>query len=246
MMTRFRLATPVQVVVMTLAWLGALVAIDYAKSPRLRAADPTPAKPGTVALGLWINHLCCTSCLEVVRDALVTIPWIDPQSIRPRQPVKSNEQASSAGETSDEGGWIDVGVADLEGLDFVQIDRVLREHGMVASRIEFGGLQHFRLEASVRCCGRCEQAVDRLGTIDRARPTARLRWVDSMTTDPDGQRVTVHARYQGPEDVIDVADLLGTFDEAGLPALSLRVRADSEQPDRSGHVDPPGAPAHQH
>ena len=170
-MTRFRLATPVQMVVMTIAWLGVLVAIDYAKNPRLRQGEMTPAKRETTALSLWINHLCCTSCLGQVHDALATIPWIDPQHIRPREQVKSNEQAQAAGPTTDDGGWIDVGVADLKGLDFVEIDHALREHGMVASRIEFGGPQHFRLEARVRCCGMCQEAMDRVITVDRTRAT---------------------------------------------------------------------------
>lgn len=248
MTTRFRLATPVQMVVMTIAWLGVLVAIDYAKNPRLRAAETTPAKPETPTIGLWINHLCCAGCLGQVQDALVAIPWIDPQHVRPREPVMSNEQAEAAGPITDDGGWVDVGVADVKGLDFVEIDRVLREHGLVASRIEFGGPRHFRLDARVRCCGMCQQAVDRILAIDRARPIPRLRWVDSVTTDRAGQRVTVHARYQDPGDVVDVADLLGAFDEAGLPAFSLQVVAEGgEAPAHdAGHEHPSGSPAHEH
>jgi hypothetical protein len=240
-------------VVMTIAWLGVLVAIDYAKNPRLREQVMTPAKLER-AVSLWINHLCCEGCLGQVRDALVTIPWIDPQRIRPREHVMSNEQAEAAGPIADDGGWVDVGVADFKGLDFVEIDRALREQGMVASRIEFGGPRHFRLDARVRCCGMCQQAVDRILTLDRARPIPRLRWVDSVTTDRAGQRVTVHARYQDPGDVVDVADLLGAFDGAGLPAFSLLVLEEGQEApapegghDPSGHEPSPhGAPGHTH
>jgi len=99
---------------------------------------------------------------------------------------------------------------------------------MVAARMEFTGPEHFRLEAKVRhiCCGMCKDATDRIPTLDRVRN--RLRWVDSVTTDRASHNVTVHARYQSQGEAVDVADLLGAFDEVGLPPMSLRVLADAE------------------
>ena len=49
-MTRFKLATRTQMVVMTIAWLGALVALDYWKNPHLRAAERMPEKAPGAAL----------------------------------------------------------------------------------------------------------------------------------------------------------------------------------------------------
>ena len=72
----------------------------------------------------------------------------------------------------------------------------------------------------------CRDATDRIPTLDRAR--LRMRWVDSVTSDRAGQKVTVHARYQAAGERIDVADLLGALDEVGLPAMSLHVLADAE------------------
>jgi len=228
-MTRFQQATRTQIVLMTVGWLGVLLAIDYVKNPHLRAAERMPERAPQAALSLWINHLCCTGCLGEVRDALAAVPWIDAKEIHPRQNVVSREQADEhPTPQSDYGGWVDVGVTNLKEIDFVEIDRVLREKGMVASRIEFAGPEHFRLEAKVRhlCCGMCKDATDRIPTLDRAR--MGLRWVDSITSDRAQHSVTVHARYQGAGEAIDVADLLGAFDEVGLPAFSLKVLADAE------------------
>lgn len=227
-MTRFRLATPAQLVVMTVLWLAVLLAIDYTKNRHLWAADEAPARPPSAALSLWVNHLCCSGCLADVRDALAGLPWIDREQIRARGRVISREQADAAGPQSEYGGWVDVGVSDVNGVDFVSVDRALRERGMVASRMEFAGPQHYRLEAKVHhlCCGMCRDAGERLTTLDRAR--SRLRWVDSVTADRAAHTVTVHARYQTPGDSVDVADLLGAFDEVGLPPLSLRVLAGAE------------------
>src|SRR6185503_19919172 len=149
--------------------------------------------------------------------------------IHPRQNVVSREQADEhPTPSSDYGGWVDVGVSNIAAIDFVELDRALREKGMVAARIEFAGPEHFRLEAKVRhlCCGMCKDATDRIPTLDRAR--MGLRWVDSITSDRAQHSVTVHARYQGAGEAIDVAELLGAFDEVGLPAFSLKVLADAE------------------
>ncbi|PYQ51211.1 MAG: hypothetical protein DMF78_13805 [Acidobacteria bacterium] len=218
-----------QLVALTVGWLGLLMAIDYTKNPHLWAANRAPAAVRPSGLALWVNHLCCTGCLGEVRDALARIPWVDAHQIRAREAVRTREQAESAGPAGDYGGWIDVGLTDVTKVDFVEIDRALRDRGMVASRMEFGGPQHFRLEARVRhmCCGMCKDALSRISTLERAR-LGRLRWVDSVTADRAGQKVIVHARYQDPGQAVDVADLLGAFDEVGLPALSLHVLADAE------------------
>ena len=227
-MTRFRLATRTQIVGMSLAWLAGLLAIDYVKNPHLWAAAEAPARPPSAALSVWVNHLCCTGCLADVREALAELPWIAPAQIRARKRVVSREQAEATGPQSEYGGWVDVGVSDLEGVDFVAIDRALRARGMVASRMEFAGPRHYRLEAKVHhlCCGMCRDVGERIATLERARNG--LRWVDSVTADRAAHTVTVHARYRSPEEAVDVAELLGAFDEAGLPPLSLRVRADPE------------------
>lgn len=227
-MTRFRLATRTQIAVMIVVWLAVLLAIDYTKNPHLWAAGVVPARPPSAALSLWVNHLCCTGCLADVRQALADLPWIDPERIRARERVISREQADAAGPQSEYGGWVDAGVRDINGVDFVAIDRALRERGMVASRIEFAGPPHFRLAARVHhlCCGMCRDAGERIATLDRAR--TRLRWVDSVTADRAAHTVTVHARYQSPGEAVDVADLLAAFDEVGLPPLSLRVLDDAE------------------
>ena len=228
-MTRYRQATRTQIAVMTVAWLGVLLAIDYVKNPHLRASERGPGPAPPAALSLWINHLCCTGCLGEVRDALAAVPWIDAGQIRPRQGVVSREQADEHPTSqADYGGWMDVGVTRLEDVDFVEIDRVLREKGMVASRMELRGPQHFRLEAKVRhlCCGMCRDATERIPALDRAR--TRLRWVDSISADRAQHKVTVHARYRAADEAVDVGELLGAFDEVGLPAMSLKVRADPE------------------
>jgi hypothetical protein len=228
-MTRYRQATRTQIAVMTVAWLGVLLAIDYVKNPHLRASEGRPGPASPAAVSLWINHLCCTGCLGEVRDALAAVPWIDAGRIQARQDVISREQAEEhPTPPSDYGGWVDVGVTRIQDIDFVEIDRVLRDKGMVASRIELRGPEHFRLEARVRhlCCGMCKDATERIPALDRAR--TRLRWVDSITADRAQHSVTVHARYQGAGDAVDVAELLGAFDEVGLPPFSLKVRADPE------------------
>jgi hypothetical protein len=120
---------------------------------------------------------------------------------------------------------------DLARVDFVALDRALREKGLVASRLEFGGVAHFRLEAQVAhmCCGACEDAARRTVSLSRALSAGRLLWVDSVTTDRARHRVVVYARYLEPGKTVDVAELLAAFEQVGFVPSSLRVLTSPEQ-----------------
>jgi hypothetical protein len=236
MITRIRLATPLQITVLTAAWLAVLLLIDYTKNPHLWA-KATPPPPASVPLSIWVNHLCCSGCLADVRAALETLAWIEPGSVREREgKLRTPEEAEALGPAGEYGGWVDVGVRDPASVDFVALDRALREKGLVASRMEFAGVAHFRLEAQVAhlCCGVCEDAARRTTELSRALTTMRLQWVDSVTTDRARKRIVVHVRYLEPGRTIDVAELLGAMDQVGLAPFSLHVLAGPEQAPADG------------
>lgn len=245
MITRIRLATPIQIAALTLTWLAALFLIDITKNQHLWPSIypvVVPRRPA-VPLSFWVNHLCCSGCLDDVRAALETLPWIEPGAVRARKGngVLSAEEAERLGPLGEYGGWVDVQVKDsaLDSgvIDFVSVDRALREKGLVASKMELGGVAHIRLEAQVEhlCCGVCEGAVERTTELTRALSNGRLRWVDSVTTNRAKKVVVVYARYLEPDETIDVAELLGAMDQMGFAPFSLRVLTGGERaptPDR--------------
>jgi hypothetical protein len=228
---KIRLATSTQVLAMAVAWLGVCMGIDYTFNRHLWTAD-VAAAPSTVPLSLRINHLCCSGCLADVKAALETLPWLKdaPMNVREGN-LRTQEQAEVAGPAGDYGGWLDIEVADVNQIDFVAIDRVLRAAGLVASQMEFGGIRHFRLEAQVRhlCCGMCKDAAERMPELTRTRSTGRLKWLDSVVAERASGKVTIHARYLEPNQRIDATELLAAMDEIGMPPFSLKVVASAEE-----------------
>ncbi len=242
MIGKIRFATGTRVLAMAVAWLGVCMAIDFTFNRHLwSGVAETP--PSAAPLSLRINHLCCSGCLDDVNQALAELPWLKDASVSVRGgKLLTQSQADTAGPAGDYSGWLDITVKDVEQIDFVALDKALRDEGFVASQIEFGGPRHFRFEAKVRhmCCGMCKDACERLPELARTRAVGRLRWLDSVRAERAGSRVVFHARYQDPDARIDVAELLGAMDELGMPPSTLRVIASAvEEP---APAEPPAAP----
>lgn len=234
MITKIRLATPAQILALTAVWFAALMLIDVTKNRHLWPRIwPVPRPPAaTVPLSLWINHLCCSGCLADVRGALATLPWVEPGTVRERQgKLRTPEEAEAQGPGGEYGGWVDVAVKDPARIDFVAVDRALRDKGLVASRMEFGGPEHFRLEAQLAhlCCDVCKDAAEHTIDLSHALTAGRLLWVDSVAADRPKHRLVIYARYLEPGRTIDVAELLGALDQVGLAPSSLRVLSGTEQ-----------------
>ncbi len=228
---KIRFATNMQVLAMAVAWLGICMGIDYTFNRHLWTAEVVAA-PSTVPLSLRINHLCCSGCLADVQAALETLPWLKGAPMKVREGnLRTQEEADVAGPAGDYGGWLDIDVADVSQIDFVAIDRALRDEGLVASQMEFGGIRHFRLEAQVRhlCCGMCKDAAERMPELTRSKSTGRLKWLDSVVAERATGKVTIHARYLEPNERIDATELLGAMDEIGLPPFSLKVVSSTEE-----------------
>ena len=222
---KIKFATNAQILAMAIAWLAVCMGIDYTFNRHLWTAK-VEAAPSSYPLSLRINHLCCTGCLDDTKKALESLPWLKgaPMTVRDGN-LRSQEQADVAGPAGDYGGWLDINVADVNQIDFVAIDRVLRDAGMVASQMQFGGVRHFRLEAQVRhlCCGMCKDAAERMPELAKTRQAGRLKWLDSVVAERASGKVTIHARYLEPEARIDATEMLAAMDEIGLPPFSLKV-----------------------
>ena len=230
MIGKIRLATTPQILGMAVAWAAACMGIDFTFNRHLWT-DKVEVSAKT-ALSLRINHLCCTGCLDDVKKALQTLPWLKdaPMTVREGS-LKTQEEAEVAGPAADYGGWLDIDVKDVGQIDFVAIDRALRDAGMVSSQMQFGGVRHFRFEAEVRhmCCGMCKDACERMPELAKAKQAGRLKWLDSVVADRATGKVTIHVRYLEPDERIDATELLAAMDEIGLPPFSLRIVTSAEE-----------------
>jgi len=226
----FKLAGPGLLAGMVVVWVAALVGVDRYLKPSSPGAS---AMPEATPLSLRINHLCCTGCLDDVTVALQSIAWLKDASIKGRETLLSIEQAEGAARESEYEGWVDLKVPEITHIDFVEIDRVLRNKGLVASGIVVRGLPHIRFVAEVRhlCCGMCKDALEQVGKSTGGAGTggftgpglARIAWIDSVMADRVKNTLTIYPRYEDAQKGIDVAELLAGLDRIGLPPFALRL-----------------------
>ena len=223
-MTAFKFATPLQVLVMSVAWMGACFAIDYTFNPQLWGRGVVEAAPASVPLSLHFHHLRCSGCQDDIKRALDTLPWL--QGVQGA--VRTSGEDTTPGNFA---GWLDLDVKEIPQIDFIALDQALRKEGYVASNIQVGGLRHFRLEGKTRhlCTRDGQQDCEPLPEIGTVRRGERLKWLDSMTTDGTAQTVQFHVRFQQPTDRIDVKELFAAMDDYGMYPSELRVVATAEK-----------------
>lgn len=222
MIGRIRLATSSQVLAMSIAWLGVLLGLDYTFNPQLWARIvETP--PSSAALSLHFHLLRCKGCTDDIEKALGTLPWLKDAPMT----VRASGDDTVAGNYA---GWLDISVPDISQIDFIALDQALRQEGYVASRVEFGGLRHFRLEGKARhlCASAGQDGCEPLPDVGTVRRGERLKWLDSMGTDASGSTVIFHVRYQQPNDRIDVKELFTAMDDYGMYPYTLHVIATAE------------------
>jgi hypothetical protein len=217
-------------VFMAIAWAIFLFAYDQHQNPRplatywaeFRGKSTRPTEishTDTPRLRLSMPHLCCTGCLSEVRDALKQLTWLAPARLVTQPPPV--EVAEAEGTNVSTAHEIEFDILDLNKANFVELDRALRESGLVADRVEVFGIGHYRLEVELPhiCCSVCSRAVDEQLRSFLQKET-QGRWVDSMTTDHIKKTVTIYARLNA---VADMEELKRALDRSGFAAHSVKI-----------------------
>jgi hypothetical protein len=228
-----RFSTVRQIVLLTLAWAAVLFIVDYVKNPRpmaqlfdARLVAPVASRPH---LSLWMNHLCCSGCLDDVREALASIPGLGPADVARTTDLPARDEVNDT--TANEMGYanrVEVDVTDLRVLDFVTLDHALEKTGLVAEQVELSGVPHFRLEAELHhvCCRACSKALESGFEVAKSlRATGRFNWLDSITVNKERRTVVAHARFNK---AADVEELIGALHRLGFAPTALRVLVGSE------------------
>ncbi len=234
-----KFASVTQILIMAAVFCAALFGLDYWKNPQLwhaSAATTAPAANRGVRLTLTMNRMCCTECLDDIRQALNAVPAIDvahattPKLLLANAQTGQDKMGHSDAATADN--TIELPVTDVDKLDFVAIDRALREKGFVAARMELSGIEHFRLEATMDhfCCGTCDKELtDHIDFLKAKGAGGLFRWLDSVSVDHDNKKVVAYARYLQPGKTLDVAEFLAGLNDAGYAPESVHVATGEEQ-----------------
>ena len=222
-------ATPRQIVTLVVVITAGCYAFDYYKNPQLwHPATATTTNVDKVArVTLWINHLCCSDCLNDARKALAALPGIDAANVSgPKQLLTRAQADQSTASLPAYGNSLELVVSDANRLDFVALDKALRDQGLVAGRMELSGIEHFRLAAKVEhlCCGMCDRSAhERIAFLKARGQSGQLRWLDSVSVDRDAKTIVAHARYLQAGKNVDVAEFLGALSDVGYAPRSVRI-----------------------
>jgi hypothetical protein len=236
-----KFATATQVIILTVVSCLGLFALDRWKNPQLWQHSTEAAAPGEEKgprLTVWMNHLCCTACLDDVRQALASVPGIDlANATVPKQlltQAQANQQTTSL---PDYGNSVALPVTDIQKLDIAVVDRALRDKGLVAGRMDLSGIEHFRLEATLDhlCCGLCDRATsERINFLKAKGAGGQFTWLDSLNVDHEKKMIVAYARYLQPGKSVDVAEFLTGLNDVGYAPRSVHVVA-GEEMEHMGH-----------
>jgi len=222
-------ATAKQIITLVIVITVGCYVFDYYQNPQLRHhGTATSANVDKGArLTLWINHLCCSDCLNDARQALAALPGIDaPNAIGPKQLLTRVQADQSKTSFPQNGNSIELVVSDPDKLDFVALDNALRDKGLVAGRMELSGIEHFRLAAKVEhlCCGMCERSAhERIAFLKARGQSGQLKWLDSISVDRDAKTIVAHARYLQIGKTVDVTEFLAALNDIGYAPRSVQI-----------------------
>jgi len=229
-----RFSNPKQIIALMIAWAAVLFAADYIKNPR-PVAQIFGGRRGFAAhatrphLSVWMNHLCCSGCFDDAQEALAGLPGLGRATLGESRelptPERSDPKAVSDNSAANR---LEVDVTDIKLVEFVALGRAVENTGLAAERVEFGGVQHFRIEAELKhlCCQTCVRGLELGLTIAQSlRATGRFGWIDSVTVNKERHILIAHARY---DKVVDVQELIGALHHIGFAPTAVRILIDPE------------------
>lgn len=235
-----KFASATQIAIMAVVVCVGLFGLDYWKNPQLWHPDRVSAAAPEhgVRLTLWMNQLRCADCFDNVRQALATVPGIDAASATTEKQLASEaDSAKMSQPMADYSNKIQVQITDPAKLDFVALDRALRDKGFVAERIEVSGIPHFRLQAQLPylCAGSCESATrTQMETLKARGMNGQFTWLDSIDVNHDRKSVTAYARYLEPGKTVDVTEFETALAHVGYAPNSVRLFPGDEMNHPSG------------
>lgn len=238
-----KFASVTQIVAMTVLTVAGLFGLDYYKNPQLwhHPSASVASSDNKPRLVLWMNHMCCTGCMDGIRQALNGLAGIDAASATGPKQLLSQDEANAQGATlPDYGNALELPITDLTSLDVIAVDRALRDKGFVAGRIEFSGADHFRLEATLNhlCCGMCDRSIpERIGFLKAKGSSGQFRWLDSVSVDHDKKTVTAFARFLEQGKSVDVGEFISGLNYLGFEPSSLRIRTGEPMQPGMGHAN---------
>jgi hypothetical protein len=231
-MQLLRFSSPREIMALTVIWMASMFGLDAWKNPQTmgsffksNVAGRAAANVQTPTVRLWLNHLCCSGCLDDLKEGLKPVAWVKEVSLNGSARLPDKKEADALPDTALKNGanWVDLQITDTRRVDFVELDKALRAAGFAADRMEISGISHFRIQAELNhmSCKSCSRAVSQgLDLAKSFRSKGQFMWLDSSAVDYDQKLVTVFPRY---DSVVDVAELIAGLNHLGFAPQSARL-----------------------
>ncbi len=231
-----KFATVRTIVLLTVIWALLCYGTGYALNPNSMGVFSRPSTENVASrtaphVTLWMNHLCCSGCVDDVTKALGGISWITDLKMGAAvgTPEENDQKAMEGSQAiSESRNRIDFDVKDANQIEFMVIARALRDAGLVADKIELSGVEHYRVEAGFKhvCCKQCADSLDSgINSMQLLKATGQLPWIDSVVTNKVRKTLTAHARYGA---MADMVEFIGALNRLGFEPDALKVLVGSE------------------
>lgn len=237
---------------MIVVWSLALIGIDKVFNKHADTTKP-PSLTGQPLLHIKFTHFCCNGCYSSMFKAVQQFPWLSEPTIDKgeNQLLLSPQEAEQHGikhdenQLPDQSGSVTIKVdpKQIYQVDFVRLDRVLRDNGLRPEKIELAGIPHFNLagEHVHLCCNNCVTAATTVFVVDKnSEETKQLKLAPTSTEKPqnpsianrdrDGFGNVVAEIDAGPDDkddpyknAVNITAFINGMDKAGTVPSAIKV-----------------------
>lgn len=217
-----RYSSPLEILSMTLLWAAVLMIYDLTFNKHV--FQPKPAEIATLSapqLSMWLPHIGCTGKTDDMLQVLQSLPWLSKPTLK-----QLHDNPSSGAVLRPEERQCDVGVLasirSIEQADFVELYRGLQDRHIIPTTIEFGGIPHFALRATLaNLCDVCTRAaMQAVSPRKDQKGGVTFKWLDSKRVNHKDQSLTAFVRFNNEA---HVDEMLRALELAGFPPLALRI-----------------------
>ena len=145
-------------------WTVALVTVDRIWNKHPDSTKPT-ALTNAPHLRITFTHFCCNGCYSSLFKTAQQFSWLASKpTVDKKQLVSPSEAQNMAhheGEDDSGSATLELNPQQIYEVDFVKLDKALRENGLRPQKIELAGIAHFTLigQHAHLCCSICTSAA---------------------------------------------------------------------------------------
>jgi hypothetical protein len=219
-------------------WVGALLTVDKVFNKHPETTRPA-ALTATPHLRITFTHFCCNGCYSSLFKTTQQFSWLSNPTVDQKQlvsPKEAENMAHHEGEDDSGSATMELNPHQIFEVDFVKLDRALRENGLRPQKIEMIGIPHFSLigQHAHLCCGICTTAATSAfmlnNTPSEEMKTLKMAKPPEISAIKDGYGdivADIHAGESDPKDpfknAVDITAFMQALEKAGTLPNAITI-----------------------